>query len=135
MKLLRYLLVQVFSYSLDMGSFLVFFQVLSQPLIVSNVGSKLISGIFAFFVHRIFTFANKSENLVSQGLLYMLLLALNIPVSSLVLSLVSKSVSSAVVAKFISDVLCVALSYWMTKQFVFNNPGKKSVKSLPGGER
>jgi putative flippase GtrA len=120
MMFVRYLGIQLLSYGIDMGLFLV---VLNSGLtgpITANVIAKLAAGTFAFLVHRAFTFRVTGQAGASrQAVLYCLLLALNMPLASVMLSVLLVWVSDEVVAKFLADVLCVSLTYAMSKHFIF----------------
>lgn len=130
MKFVRYIAVQVVAYGLDMGGFLVVFGLMGAGPIIANVFGKIVAGIFAFFVHRRFTFGVATEEKHGrQAGLYFMLLALNIPLSSAALSLVFLVVSPSVFAKFISDVICVFVTYWLSKKYVFPRPRISSVDS------
>lgn len=120
MRFVRYLLVQVVAYGLDMGGFLLLFAYLGGDPLVANVVGKLMAGLFAFVAHRSFTFGVAGTGATGQqAVRYFTLLALNIPLSSLVLSVMLWVVPMAVVAKFVADVICVILTYWLSKRFVF----------------
>lgn len=120
MRFARYVSVQVAAYAIDMGGFVLLSKYLYVPLLVANVISKLVSGIFAFSVHRAFTFRlNSSDRTFKQATSYFVLLALNLPISALILHAVLQVVTWAVAAKFISDVICVLINYWLSKRFVF----------------
>jgi putative flippase GtrA len=120
MTFVRYGLVQVIAYAIDMGGFLlVLGSGLSGP-VVANMAAKLAAGLFAFAAHRRFTFGTgERANTFIQGLRYFALLALNIPLSSGLLALLLLWIPQAPVAKFISDVVIVAATYWVSKLVVF----------------
>lgn len=120
MKFVRYVGVQLLAYALDMGGFLLALDALGATPLPANVFGKVVAGAFAFFAHRSFTFRVAGQsNPASQALLYVALLALNIPLSSAVLAGLLNVVPQAVAAKFLSDVICVGLTYWLSKRFVF----------------
>lgn len=48
-----------------------------------------------------------------------MLLILNIPLSSLALSLMLTITSITVIAKVVADAVCVFITYWISKRFVF----------------
>lgn len=128
MRFFRYIAVQMAAYGLDMGSFLVALHLLQAEPIVANILGKVVAGIFAFFAHRSFTFSVSTEGRNgNQVTRYFILLALNIPLSSVALSLVFNVVSAPVLAKFISDAICVAVTYWLSKRYVFPEPSKNTV--------
>jgi len=120
LKFVRYIGVQLAAYALDMGGFLLALNFFGASPLVANVFGKVIAGGFAFFAHRSFTFqVAQNSSPSSQALKYFGLLALNIPLSSAVLAGMLYVVPQPVASKFISDVICVALTYWLSKRFVF----------------
>ena len=120
MRFVRYLLVQILAYALDMGGFVLLFTHFGIDPLVANMVSKMLAGGFAFAVHRSFTFGVlEASGKLQQGVRYFALLALNIPLSALVLSAMLWLIPMAVVAKFLSDVICVFLNYGLSKRFVF----------------
>lgn len=120
MRFARYLLVQVLAYGLDMGGFMLLFMHFGVRPVMANVVGKVLAGLFAFVAHRSFTFGVQGvDGAGRQGVRYFMLLALNIPLSALVLAALLKVIPMAVVAKFSADVICVCLTYWLCKKFVF----------------
>lgn len=120
MTFVRYVAIQLLAYGIDMGMFLVVLKSgLSGP-IVSNVLAKLAAGIFAFVAHRNFTFRVGNDRAIrQQAVRYFILLALNIPVASVILALLLLWIAEPVAAKFIADIICVALTYGLSKHFIF----------------
>jgi putative flippase GtrA len=151
MIFLRYLIIQVLGYGIDMGSFLLAIRDGAVEPNVANIFSKLAAGCFAFVAHRSFTFGVVTSGCVRrQAIRYFSLVALYAPVSSAILELnltwlpaISESnpiwlppairelnlswPSLPVMAKFLSDIMCVALSYTLSKYFIFSKSG-----ALPG---
>ena len=128
MEFLRYVAVQVLAYGVDMGGFL-YLQTLGLSALTANGLGKVAAGIFAFLVHKGFTFRTpQSESTGKQAIKYAALLALNIPLSSLVLSVMMTFVPHVSGAKFASDVLCVLITYSLTRLFVFGSA--KSTKAV-----
>lgn len=120
MNFLRYVGVQLVAYGIDMGSYLLLLVVGNLAPLWANLCSKICAGLFAFYVHRVFTFRlTQQQQEHSQIVRYFLLLALNIPLSSLLLALLLLAFPSAVLAKFVADVLCVFLTFWLSKRYVF----------------
>lgn len=135
MQFVRYLLVQVPAYCLDMGGFILLFAHFHIEPLLANAVSKILAGVFAFIAHRRFTFGvAKTGPKVQQGLRYFALLALNIPLSALVLGVMLLVIPTTVLAKFVADMLYVVLTYWLSKQLVFigSNPVKSSVDIVRG---
>jgi|CXWL01.1.fsa_nt_gi putative flippase GtrA len=150
MKFIRYLAVQLFAYGLDMGGFLLMTYFFGIDVIVANIFGKIVAGLFAFFVHRNFTFGVAEEtNRGRQAIKYFTLLALNVPLSSAALSLmllvlnlpllatalnlVLLNVPLPVLAKFIADVICVFITFWLSKKYVFTAPRTSSVDAIVEG--
>jgi putative flippase GtrA len=119
-RFIRYIFVQVVAYGFDMGGFLLMFSVLGMHPVVANLFGKMAAGVFAFFTHRSFTFRLSDEHRHhGQAVRYFVLLGINLPLSAGVLSLVLLVVKYPVAAKFIADVICVLLTYWLSKTYVF----------------
>ena len=126
MTFVRYVSIQLLAYGIDMGVFLLILQTGLAAPIWANVLAKLAAGLFAFILHRYFTFrAVESGALKHQVVRYFVLLALNIPVASAILVLLLLWIGEPVVAKFIADIICVALTYVVSKRFVFIGQQKR----------
>lgn len=120
MTFLRYGLVQIAAYGIDMGGFLLLIAGPGLGPVVANVGAKIAAGCFAFVAHRHFTFAAPAASAMPrQALRYFALLALNVPLSSALLALLLRVIAQPAVAKFTGDVLLVAATYWVSKLLVF----------------
>lgn len=119
MQFVRYVLVQVLAYGVDMGAFIVLLQSLDLDPLVANLIGKILAGLFAFAVHRSFTFGLDKAGTLQQAVRYFTLLALNIPLSAAVLAAMLWVIPLAIVSKLAADVVCVFLTYWLTKRFVF----------------
>ena len=115
----RYVGVQVIAYGIDMGGFLLL-NTLLGPL-SANVLSKIVAGIFAFVAHRRVTFrVHGLSDGRTQLLKYALLLALNIPVSSGLLALLLPWLAPPdALAKLVSDIACVGLTFILSRHLVF----------------
>ena len=127
MTFLRYLAIQVLAYGIDMGAFLFILHFGLLDPIFANIVAKLLAGCFAFVAHRSFTFGVNDGSLIGrQTLRYFLLLAINIPIASAILALVLQWVPAPAVAKFLSDAVCVVISYALSRHFIFNANAKSS---------
>lgn len=125
MMFARYIFIQILAYVIDMGVFLTLIYLgLSGP-IISNVLGKIAAGTFAFLAHRNFTFClDKDKRNGKQPIRYILLLGLNVPVSTAALGLILFMIDSPVIAKLSSDVVVVLLTFWLSKTWVFVPDGK-----------
>lgn len=120
MRFMRYIMVQLVAYGLDMGGFLLLMTWLAMEPLAANVIGKILAGLFAFVAHRSFTFGvTGTSGTRRQALRYFTLLALNIPLSTLLLSVILWVISHAAAAKFIADIILVLLTYWLSKRFIF----------------
>jgi putative flippase GtrA len=118
----RYLLVQICAYGIDLGVFVLLIMLPGVGPIVANIISKIATGIFSFVAHRRFTFELPSERDNSyEAARYFLLLGINVPVSSLALSIMLRIFPSEVVAKIVSDGICFLANYWISKKYVFTS--------------
>jgi putative flippase GtrA len=120
MTLVKYISIQLIAYGIDLGLFLILqLSGFSGP-IGSNILAKLAAGSFAFVAHRNFTFRVSIGSAIrQQAIRYFMLLAFNVLMASVILALLLVWITSSVAAKFIADIVCVALSYSLSKSFVF----------------
>lgn len=115
----RYVGVQVAAYAVDMGGFAVLLATGMQPL-AANVIGKVLAGVVAFVLHRRFTFEGARHGSFSSQLWrYALVLMANIPASSAVLAVLLHVIPVPVPAKFVTDVLILAVTYWLSKSVIF----------------
>jgi putative flippase GtrA len=120
MTFVRYIAVQLVAYGIDMGGFLVMLTLTSAGPVADNVVGKLLAGIFAFLCHRRITFRSAGTTTIwRQAIRYFPLLAVVTPLSSALLAILLRWISEPVAAKFVADVICVAVTYLLSKHFVF----------------
>jgi putative flippase GtrA len=128
-QIAKYSLIQIAAYLMDYGIFIGLTYLFGAPPLPSNVAGKILSGIFSFFSHRHFTFDRLDKaNVWSEGMRYFTILGLNVPLSSGLLAVFSQFLP-LLLAKFVSDVLCVALSFKLTQSVVFRQ------KQADGGQQ
>jgi putative flippase GtrA len=121
MTLIKYLTVQVLAYFIDMGIYIFLVSMLFISPFFANIISKFIAGIFAFIIQRRFTFRVPANyRMCKQAALYFLVLIINIPVASAILILILNFISDAVLAKFLSDIACIGISYLLSKNIIFS---------------
>ena len=120
MTIVRYVLVQLVAYGIDLGGFYALISTTVIGPLPANVGGKIAAGLFAFFAHRRFTFNVQEETgKVTQAVRYFILLAVNVPMSSLILAGMLLIITDPVPAKICSGVASVGLSFLLTKYLVF----------------
>lgn len=123
MTFLRYIAIQLLAYGIDMGVFWLMLFVGTVEPVGANVVAKLLAGIFAFVSHRHFTFrVAGGVNAQAQAVRYFVLLTMNVPFASVILALLLRWISGPFLAKFIADVICVGVTYLLSKHFVFAKP-------------
>lgn len=124
----RYVAVQLLAYAIDMGGFVLLTAAADAAPVLANIGGKVAAGCFAFLAHRRFTFGvHRHANARAQLVRYALLLAANIPASSLLLAWLLHWVDWDVAAKFVSDVICVVLTFAASRTLVFTTPKRTPV--------
>jgi putative flippase GtrA len=122
MTFLRYLVVQLMAYVVDMGSFMLLLNLIIIDPITANILSKILAGIFAFILQRKFTFRVEADGLLQkQAMRYFVILFINIPIASSILFLMLLWTPDAVRAKLFSDIACVGISYLLSKYFIFSS--------------
>lgn len=119
MTFARYVAVQLAAYALDMGMFLVLLHGGIAGPVPANVAAKIAAGAFAFFAHRAFTFRLGGTARAGEATRYAILLALNVPLASALLAALLHVVPHPVAAKFLADVVCVGLTFLLTRRAVF----------------
>jgi len=116
----RYTSVQFIAFIFDLVLFSLFLKIgLFDPLF-SNILSKLITGFFAFFSHRKFSF-QMTGNVFSQkqAVNYIYILGINIPISTIFLKFALVFFSNSLVAKFFSEVVLFVCNFTIAKYFIF----------------
>ena len=136
MSFARYVAVQVATYALDMGIFLLLFVLAGWGAVAANVVAKILAGVFAFLVHRYFTFGvARAGKTGRQAVLYAALWALNVPMATGMLAFFLSFGIPAVTAKFAADVVCVGLNYWLSRNYVFTDREFAGIRQAKDGER
>lgn len=127
MIFLRYLSMTGVAYAIDLGCFLILLSLHLNSIgpILASVTGKLISSIFSFAAHRYFTFKHQINNSMRhQAWRYFLLVAINTQFSAFILMMCLHWIHTPIIAKIITDIFCVIVSYWLSKTFIF-------IKSYP----
>lgn len=133
MTFVRYVSIQLVAYAVDLGGFLIIFKSGIAGPIIANIFGKVGAGLFAFFSHRHFTFHGAAGAAMRrQAIRYFSLLAIYTPFSSALLALVLTAIKQPTVAKVIADISSVALTYSLSKYFIFRNDHRSA--SVSGGD-
>lgn len=117
---MRYIIVQMLAYGIDMGVFLLAVSVVGVGPLPANIVSKVCAGFFAFLMHRQFTFRlQESQYDRTQPLKYFLLLGLNVPLATVLLWFVLTLISHAVIAKVLSDIAIIFINFMLSRHWVY----------------
>jgi len=121
--IIRYLITGVIVYLIDMFFFLFSFYLLGFNAMVSNSAAKLLGGLSGFFLHRRITFnVGKSNYKATQKYKYSLLLLFTYTGSIVLFYFALLILQNEILAKFISDVVIIVLSYTISKFWIFATP-------------
>lgn len=126
-----YVAIQLIVYIMDVGIFyaICFVQLTHPP--GANIAGKSIAALVAFYAHKAFTFKHaQQESTLYQAIKYAVVVALNVPASTALLMILMYAGLEPVAAKVISDIGCVALTFWLSKFLVFKGNDKGAPKKL-----
>lgn len=125
-----YVLVQIIAYGLDFGLFWVLAGHAAVNPIIANVAGKALAGIFAFGAHKTLTFQASASGRTSQeALRYFVLLLVNIPLSSGLLTILLWF-APTYVAKIAADVIGLGITFVLVRLTVFGIAAS-GLKSVP----
>ncbi len=136
MTFVRYVVIQLLAYAIDMGGFLLMLHAGLLAPVAANAVGKIAAGLFAFVAHRHFTFrAGAGADRMRQAVRYFALLALNVPLSSGVLAAVLIWIHQPAAAKVVADALCVLITYWLSKTFIFIRKDQDDMSPADSGSK
>lgn len=117
---IRYFIVQFLGYGIDIGGFLLLYEVWGLPPLAANLICKPLAAAFAFYFHRIFTFRVKGgPDLHWQIVRYIIVLLVNLQASSLLLVVLQRLHLPVTAAKVSADIICVGLTFLLMRYLVF----------------
>lgn len=117
----RYVGVQLLAYALEWAVYLGVRAVGLGPL-PSNAVGKAVALVFAFFCHRSFTFRSQDSRVGQQAVRYFATFLVNVVISTSLLWLLDRYLPEWI-AKGVSDVVAVFVSYLLAKRIVFRSGG------------
>lgn len=124
-KFLRYNLVQVASYVLEFSAFMLMTK-LTSHLILANCIIKSFAAILVFFLHKNFTFGKKdTKKTFGEIFRFVSMFFVHLVLSSFLFYIFSAFLASGL-AKILSDIFCVGLSFLLVRHVVFKE-SKSSV--------
>jgi putative flippase GtrA len=118
---LVYIVVQCVVYGIEFSIFAVLHHWIGLDALLANVVSKINAGFCAVIAHRYITFKATDQPLARQAAIYFLLMALNTLLATLLLSLLLSFGLHVNLAKFVSDVALVLVSFVLSKKVVFRS--------------
>ena len=130
-RLVRYLLVGVVSFSLDVGVLWLAYRVLHLPIAVATTMGFVLGLAFNFSASKLFTFGVSSDTR-GQTLRYAALLGVNYVLTLAVVSASEAWGPGYLVGKVCAVGLTVALNYFVLGHWVFVSPGPGSSPGSTG---
>lgn len=120
----RFVIVGGFLYLADFLVYWILVKLSINPLIANFCG-KIIGAFIGFFGHRYFTFQVIDKKLLlKHSLKYIIITLVYAPFSSLVLNGVFSLISNRIIAKIISDTICIVISFLLSKFAIFTHGDK-----------
>lgn len=118
-KFLKYNVVQLLAYGLELSVFFFVLYLFPDNLLVSNVSAKGSAGVFAFFFHKTYTFkSNEKTNVKGEAVRYVLVLLGNTLLSTFLLLMLALYMPEWL-SKITADVVSVGITFVVTQRLVF----------------
>ena len=120
-QMMRYGIVGGVVYLSDFAVFAAILWFMPDAYLLANVIGKVTGALVGFVLHRHFTFSWEQKDKASrQAISYLLLLAANLAISSLLMWLLVDSVgANAFIAKIFVDVVVIAVSFVAGRRWVY----------------
>ena len=119
-----YVLFQCAAYCIDLGSFYLLTHSICPDVLIANFAGKALAGTFAFVAHRYVTFfAQQREPILFQIAKYSVAIVANSILASALLMAIHLVLADVLIAKLISDVISVGLSFFIARSYVFRPHG------------
>lgn len=119
----KYLLVQIAVYLFEFAIFALGLAYLSSDsdIVLLNAAAKCVALLVAFFMHKYWTFEKGGSGAVFDELgRYLLLFAFNLALSSGLTWIFLVVDFWPQAAKILADTICVIVTYYLTKNYIFN---------------
>jgi putative flippase GtrA len=124
--LVRYILVAISAYIVDIGVFSILYQGDLASIAASNITGKISTAIFGFFAHRRVTFGlTGHRNIGKEAIKYFTIAALYAPFTTGLLLLLGPISPNTTIAKIIADTIGVGATFIVSKLFIFTKPGQR----------
>ncbi len=99
--------------------FNLFFYIVALNYVASNIGSISIALVVNFFVNRYFVFQLVKGNSIKQFVRYLILVACNLTVSTLLIGMLLQAGVEGYIAKFVVTVIIVCWTYIIYNKVIF----------------
>lgn len=117
--LIRYLIVAVLAYFIDMGGFYLLLELGNHP-VKANIFVKIFAAVFGFFMHRRYTYKiTEVDGQKMHAIKYFGLVFVYTPVSRFILFIFMLVIPEPLYSKAISDLLLFIVTFWVTSKFAF----------------
>jgi putative flippase GtrA len=113
----KYFFVQLASYVIEFLFFSLFLY-FSFSIYLNNFICKAIACLFAFFLHKYFTFESKGK-IRYELIRYFSALPLNYLLTSLIIFYLTNFFSNQILIKIASDILIFSISFFISKKIIF----------------
>jgi len=116
LSITRYLVVVGSAYLIDLGGYTALVYLLNVDPIYSNLTLKVICSVYAFVLHRVYTFDGSNTQIVRKSIVHFGLAFIYAPLSSFCLLFVQSAwVSDALISKLLTDVVLFFIFYFVSR--------------------
>lgn len=121
--LIRYVIAGGTAFCVEYGTFYVLYYGFHWRLIIANGSSFLLGLLVSFMMQRFWTFASKdksySKHMKHQAILYFLLSAFNLGVSTLIIETLVHASLRPFIAKFGTQLIIAVWNFFILKRIIF----------------
>lgn len=124
-KFVKYVIFAIFTSLLNVGTYMLFYNLIIKNVIVSNVAAYAVSITSSFFINKKVVFKNDNTNLLEQMISYLGVKAVSFAIDSLVLILfVDIFEFNNFISKLIANASTTISNYTLNNKVVFKNKEK-----------
>lgn len=124
-KFVKYVFFAIVTSVLNVGTYMLFYNLIIKNVIVSNIAAYTVSITASFFINKKIVFKNDSANLLKQIISYLGVKALSFTIDSLVLVLfVDVFGFNNFISKLVANASTTISNYTLNNKVVFKNKKK-----------
>lgn len=117
--LVRYVIVAVIAYFIDMGGYFLLLQTGTHP-VSANIFVKFFAALCGFFMHRYYTYQiTEVDGQKIHAIKYFGSALIYTPVSTLLLFALMFIIPHPIYSKALGDILLFVVTFWVTSKFTF----------------